>query len=51
METNNVLASKLIGVFVSWRFTTLAKLSVDVSDVVSHTLSGNGPSVTYQALN
>ena len=27
------------GVFVSRRFTTLAKLSVDVSDVVSHNLS------------
>ena len=26
------------GVFVSWRFTTLAKLSVDVSDVFSHKL-------------
>ena len=30
------------GVFVSRRFTTLAKLSVDVSDVVSHKLSRNG---------
>ena len=30
------------GVFVSWRFSTLAKLSVDVSDVVSHKLSRNG---------
>ena len=26
------------GIFVSWRFTTLAKLSVDVSDVVRHKL-------------
>ena len=30
------------GVFVSRRFTTLAKLSVDVSDVVGHKLSRNG---------
>ena len=30
------------GVFVSRRFSTLAKLSVDVSDVVSHKLSRNG---------
>ena len=30
------------GVFGSRRFTTLAKLSVDVSDVVSHKLSRNG---------
>ena len=30
------------GVFVSRRFTTLAKLSVDVSNVVSHKLSRNG---------
>ena len=30
------------GVFVSRWFTTLAKLSVDVSDVVSHKLSRNG---------
>ena len=30
------------GVSVSWRFTTLAKLSIDVSDVVSHELSRNG---------
>ena len=30
------------GVFVSRRFTTLAKLSVEVSDVVSHKLSRNG---------
>ena len=32
-------------------FTTLAKLSVDVSDVVSHKLSRNGLSEAYQALN
>ena len=30
------------GIFVSRRFSTLAKLSVDVSDVVSHKLSRNG---------
>ena len=30
------------GVFVSRRFTTLFKLSVDVSNVVSHKLSRNG---------
>ena len=30
------------GVYVSWRLTTLAKLSVDVSDVVSHKLSRKG---------
>ena len=30
------------GVFVSRRFTTLAKLFVDVIDVVSHKLSRNG---------
>ena len=30
------------GVYVSWRLTTLAKLSVDVSDVFSHELSRKG---------
>ena len=30
------------GVVVSWRFTTLAKLSVDVSDIFSHELSRKG---------
>ena len=30
------------GVYVSWRLTTLAKLSVDVSNVFSHKLSRKG---------
>ena len=30
------------GVLVSWRLTTLAKLSVDVCDVFSHELSRKG---------
>ena len=30
------------GVYVSWRLTTLAKLSVDVSNVFSHELSRKG---------
>ena len=36
---------------MSRRFTTLAKLSFDVSDVVSHKLSRNGLSEAYKALN
>ena len=41
LNKNNQKNQKMnnLGVFVSWRLTTLAKLSVDVSDVVSHKLS------------
>ena len=38
-KNNNQKAS---GVYVSWRLATLAKLSVDVSDVFSHELSRKG---------
>ena len=34
--------NKRSGVYVSWRLTTLVKLSVDVSDVFSHKLSRKG---------
>ena len=39
---NNQKEDEHSGVYVSWRLTTLAKLSVDVSDIVSHKLSGKG---------
>ena len=38
-NNNNQKEDEHSGVYVSWRLTTLAKLSVDVSDVVSHKLS------------
>ena len=36
---NNQKEDEHSGVLVSWRLTTLVKLSVDVSDVVSHKVS------------
>ena len=39
---NNQKEDEHSGVYVSWRLTTLAKLSVDVSDVFSHELSRKG---------
>ena len=48
LEKNQKNNNKLLtedehsGVYVSWRLTTLAKLSVDVSDVFSHELSRKG---------
>ena len=41
-KKNNNNNQKHSGVLVSWRFTTLAKLSVDVSNVFSHKLSRKG---------
>ena len=41
-NNNNQKEDEHSGVYVSWRLTTLAKLSVDVSDVVSHKLSKKG---------
>ena len=41
-NNNNQKEDEHSGVYVSWRLTTLAKLSVDVSDVVSHKLSRKG---------
>ena len=41
-NNNNQKEDEHSGVYVSWRFTTLAKLSVDVSDVFSHELSRKG---------
>ena len=41
-NNNNQKEDEHSGVYVSWRFTTLAKLSVDVSDVLSHELSRKG---------
>ena len=38
-KNNNQKEDEHSGVYVSWRLTTLAKLSVDVSDVFSHELS------------
>ena len=38
-KNNNQKEDEHSGVVVSWRLTTLAKLSVDVSDVFSHKLS------------
>ena len=38
-NNNNQKEDEHSGVYVSWRLTTLAKLSVDVSDVFSHELS------------
>ena len=39
---NNQKEDEHSGVYVSWRLTTLAKLSADVSDVFSHELSRKG---------
>ena len=41
-NNNNQKEDEHSGVYVSWWLTTLAKLSVDVSDVVSHKLSRKG---------
>ena len=41
-NNNNEKEDEHSGVYVSWRLTTLAKLSVDVSDVFSHELSRKG---------
>ena len=41
-SNNNQKEDEHSGVYVSWRLTTLAKLSVDVSDVFSHELSRKG---------
>ena len=41
-NNNNQKEDEHSGVLVSWRLTTLAKLSVDVSDVFSHKLSRKG---------
>ena len=41
-KNNNNNKKMNTGVLVSWRLTTLAKLSVDVSDVFSHELSRKG---------
>ena len=41
-KNNNQKEDEHSGVYVSWRLTTLAKLSVDVSDVFSHELSRKG---------
>ena len=41
-NNNNQKEDEHSGVYVSWRFTTLAKLSVDVSDVFSHELTRKG---------
>ena len=41
-ENNNLKEDEHFGVLVSWRVATLAKLSVDVSDVCSHELSRKG---------
>ena len=41
-NNNNQKEDEHSGVYVSWRLTTLAKLSIDVSDVVSHKLSRKG---------
>ena len=42
LEKNNQKEDEHSGVYVSWRLTTLAKLSVDVSDIFSHELSRKG---------
>ena len=41
-NNNNQKEDEHSGVLVSWRLTTLAKLSVDVSHVVSHKLRRKG---------
>ena len=41
-NNNNKKGDEHSGVLVSWRLTTLAKPSVDVSDVFSHELSRKG---------
>ena len=41
-KNNNNNQKMNILAYVSWRLTTLAKLSVDVSDVFSHELSRKG---------
>ena len=41
-NNNNQKEAEHSGILVSWRFTTLAKLSVHVSDVVSLALSRKG---------
>ena len=41
-NNNNQKEDEHSGVYVSWRLTSLAKLSVDVSDVFSHELSRKG---------
>ena len=41
-NNNNQKEDEHSGVYVSWRLTTLAKLSVHVSDVFSHELSRKG---------
>ena len=41
-NNNNQKEDEHSDVYVSWRLTTLAKLSVDVSDVFSHELSIKG---------
>ena len=41
-NNNNQKEDEHSGVYVSWRLTTLAKLSVDASGVFSHELSRKG---------
>ena len=41
-NNNNQKEDEHSGVYVSWWLSTLAKLSVDVSDVFSHELSRKG---------
>ena len=41
-KNNNQKEDEHTGVYVSWRLTTLTKLSVDVSDVFSHELIRKG---------
>ena len=41
-NNNNQKGDEHSGVLVSWQLGTLMKLSVDVSDVVSHELSRKG---------
>ena len=41
-KNNNQKEDGQSGVFMSWRLTTSAKLSVDISDAVSFTLSKEG---------
>ena len=41
-NSNNQKEDEHSGVYVSWQLTTLAKLSVDVSDGFSHELSRKG---------
>ena len=50
-NNNNQNEDEHSGVCASWRLTTLAKLSVYVSDVFSHELSRKGLQWPREALN